>query len=121
MTTSAHFSPTLSMNTTPRVRTCDGQAFRTFKDLADQLLVTAHATAGACFASWERTTFAQRAAAAATAAALRQARPVTIWTVADQSFASIPHSGYDRLRSFLSPLGFVHKKTAPAASKTPAS
>ena len=62
----------------------DGQLLKTFDELTDKQLETALATADTCFKSWRHTTFAQRAAVAAKAAASMRsrvdeyARPVTL-------------------------------------------
>ena len=62
----------------------DGQLLKTFDELTDKQLETALATADTCFKSWRHSTFAQRAAVAAKAAASMRsrvdeyARPVTL-------------------------------------------
>src|SRR5476649_2792365 len=62
----------------------DGKTVKTFPELTDQELEKALETASACFGSWRRTTFAERAAVVSKAAALMHARvdefarPVTL-------------------------------------------
>lgn len=62
----------------------DGKLLQSFDDLTEESLETKIATAAACFESWRQTTFAQRAAIAAKAAAIMRARadefarPVTL-------------------------------------------
>lgn len=62
----------------------DGKLLQSFDDLTDESLETKIATANACFESWRQTTFAERAAIAAKAAAIMRtradefARPVTL-------------------------------------------
>jgi len=62
----------------------DGKTLKTFKELTDQQLEKALKTAAACFETWRRTTFAERAVVAAKAAAIMRARvaefarPVTL-------------------------------------------
>lgn len=62
----------------------DGKLLQSFDDLTEESLETKIATATACFESWRQTTFAQRAAIAAKAAAILRsradefARPVTL-------------------------------------------
>ena len=62
----------------------NGEIFKTFQQLTDRHLETAIQTAAACFETWRRTTFAERAAIVAKAAAILRkrgdefARPVTL-------------------------------------------
>ena len=62
----------------------DGKILKTFDELTDQQLETALENAAACFETWRHTTFAERAAVAAKAAAIMRARvdefarPVTL-------------------------------------------
>ena len=62
----------------------DGKLLKTFEELTDPQLETALETAATCFDTWRNTTFAQRAAIVAKAAALMHARvdefarPVTL-------------------------------------------
>ena len=62
----------------------DGKILKTFEELTDQQLETALENAAACFENWRHTTFAERAAVAAKAAAIMHARvdefarPVTL-------------------------------------------
>jgi succinate-semialdehyde dehydrogenase/glutarate-semialdehyde dehydrogenase len=62
----------------------DGKILKTFEELTDKQLETALENAAACFENWRRTTFAERAAVAAKAAAIMRARtdefarPVTL-------------------------------------------
>jgi succinate-semialdehyde dehydrogenase/glutarate-semialdehyde dehydrogenase len=62
----------------------DGKILKTFEELTDKQLETALEKAAACFETWRHTTFAERAAVAAKAAAIMQARvdefarPVTL-------------------------------------------
>lgn len=62
----------------------DGKILQSFDDLTDESLETKIATATACFESWRKTRFAERAAIAAKAAAIMRARadefarPVTL-------------------------------------------
>ena len=62
----------------------DGKIFKTFAEMTDQQLETALATAAACFETWRKTTYAERAAIVAKAAAIMHARvdefarPVTL-------------------------------------------
>ena len=79
----------------------NGGARKVFCELADHLLLTAHATAEACFAPWSQTTFAERAVVAAQSAANLRTRAVTIWNVAEQPDSHAP-SGYERIRARLS-------------------
>lgn len=61
-----------------------GETLKTFAELTDEHLETALESAATCFESWRRTTFAERAAVAAKAAAIMRARidefarPVTL-------------------------------------------
>ena len=52
----------------------DGTILKTFEELTDKQLETAIETAAACFETWRRTTFAERAAVAAKAAAIMRVR-----------------------------------------------
>ena len=52
----------------------DGKTLRTFEQLTDEQLETALKTAEACFETWRRTTFAERAVVAGKAAAIMHAR-----------------------------------------------
>ena len=62
----------------------DGKVLKTFEELSDKQLETALETAATCFETWRRTTFAERAAVVAKAAAIMRARidefarPVTL-------------------------------------------
>ena len=62
----------------------DGKILKTFEELTDNQLETALEKAAACFETWRHTTFAERAAVAAKAAAIMRARtdefarPVTL-------------------------------------------
>src|ERR1035437_9769310 len=62
----------------------DGKILKTFGELTDKQLETAIEKAAACFETWRHTTFAERAAVAAKAAAIMRARtdefarPVTL-------------------------------------------
>jgi succinate-semialdehyde dehydrogenase/glutarate-semialdehyde dehydrogenase len=62
----------------------DGKTLKTFEELTGEQLETALRTAAACFETWRHTTFAERAAVAAKAAAIMRARvdefarPVTL-------------------------------------------
>ena len=62
----------------------DGKILKTFKELSDAQLDTALETASTCFKTWRHTTFAERAAVVAKAAAIMRARidefarPVTL-------------------------------------------
>jgi succinate-semialdehyde dehydrogenase/glutarate-semialdehyde dehydrogenase len=62
----------------------DGKILKTFEELTDKQLETALENAAACFETWRHTTFAERAAVAAKAAAIMRARtdefarPVTL-------------------------------------------
>ena len=62
----------------------DGKILKTFEELTDNQLETALKKAAACFETWRHTTFAERAAVAAKAAAIMRARvdefarPVTL-------------------------------------------
>ena len=62
----------------------DGTTVKTFEQLTDAQLETALETAANCFENWRRTTFAERGAIAAKAAAIMRARidefarPVTL-------------------------------------------
>ena len=62
----------------------DGKILKTFEELTDNELETALEKAAACFETWRHTTFAERAAVAAKAAAIMRARtdefarPVTL-------------------------------------------
>jgi succinate-semialdehyde dehydrogenase/glutarate-semialdehyde dehydrogenase len=62
----------------------DGKLLKTFEELTDQQIETALETAATCFANWRHTTFSQRAAVVAKAAAIMRARvdefarPVTL-------------------------------------------
>jgi succinate-semialdehyde dehydrogenase/glutarate-semialdehyde dehydrogenase len=62
----------------------DGKILKTFEELTDKQLETALENAAACFENWRHTTFAERAAVAAKAAAIMRARtdefarPVTL-------------------------------------------
>jgi succinate-semialdehyde dehydrogenase/glutarate-semialdehyde dehydrogenase len=62
----------------------DGEILKTFEELTDEQLETAIETAATCFETWRHTTFAQRAAVVANAAAIMRtrvdefARPVTL-------------------------------------------
>jgi acyl-CoA reductase-like NAD-dependent aldehyde dehydrogenase len=62
----------------------NGKVLKTFKELTDKQLETALKTAATCFETWRHTTFAERAAVAAKAAAIMRARvdefarPVTL-------------------------------------------
>ena len=62
----------------------DGKILKTFEELTDKQLETALEKAAACFETWRHTTFAERAAVAAKAAAIMRARtdefarPVTL-------------------------------------------
>ena len=62
----------------------DGKILKTFEELTDKQLETALEKAAACFETWRHTTFAERAAVAAKAAAIMHARvdefarPVTL-------------------------------------------
>ena len=66
------------------VNPSDGKTLKTFAELTDEQLETALQIAATCFESWRRTTFAERAAVAAKAAAIMRARidefarPVTL-------------------------------------------
>ena len=66
------------------VNPSDGKTLKTFAELTDEQLETALQTAATCFESWRRTSFAERAAVAAKAAAIMRARidefarPVTL-------------------------------------------
>ena len=102
MTTFPRFSHTSSTQAFRSLSPYNRHARKVFCELADRLLVTAHATAEACFAPWNRTTFAERAVIAAQTAADLRARPVTIWTVAEQPLGHPQLSGYERIRSRLS-------------------
>lgn len=52
----------------------DGKILKTFEELTDKQLDSALETAAACFENWRRTTFAERAAVTAKAAAILRAR-----------------------------------------------
>src|ERR1039458_7897349 len=62
----------------------DGKTLKTFEELTGEQLETALRTAATCFETWRHTTFAERAAVAAKAAAIMRARvdhvarPVTL-------------------------------------------
>lgn len=62
----------------------DGEILKTFEELTDKQLETALETAATCFETWRHTTFAERAAVVAKAAAIMRARvdefarPVTL-------------------------------------------
>ena len=62
----------------------DGKILKTFEELTDKQLETALETAATCFETWRHTTFAERAAVVAKAAAIMHARvdefarPVTL-------------------------------------------
>src|ERR1700691_1546842 len=62
----------------------DGKIMKTFEELTDEQLETALETAATCFETWRHTTFGQRAAVVAKAAAIMRARidefarPVTL-------------------------------------------
>ena len=62
----------------------DGKILKTFEQINDKQLESAIATAETCFKTWRHTTFAERAAVAAKAAAIMRARvdefarPVTL-------------------------------------------
>jgi succinate-semialdehyde dehydrogenase/glutarate-semialdehyde dehydrogenase len=62
----------------------DGKILKTFEELTDKQLEKALATAATCFETWQRTTFAERAAVVAKASAIMRARidefarPVTL-------------------------------------------
>ena len=62
----------------------DGKVLETFEEMTDEQLETALATAAACFETWRRKTFAERADVVAKAAAIMRARvdefarPVTL-------------------------------------------
>ena len=62
----------------------DGKILKTFEELSDKQLEAALETAATCFETWRRTTFAERAAVVAKAAAIMRARidefarPVTL-------------------------------------------
>ena len=66
------------------VNPSNGETLKTFAELTDEQLETALQTAATCFENWRRTTFAERAAVAAKAAAIMRARidefarPVTL-------------------------------------------
>ena len=62
----------------------DGKVLKPFEELTDEQLETALETAAACFETWRHTSFAERAAVVAKAAAIMHARvdefarPVTL-------------------------------------------
>jgi len=86
-TTSSDRRTTLKKNQASAYRSVnpyDGRLLKTFRELTDKQLEKALKTATRCFESWRRTTFAERAAVAAKAAAIMRervdefARPVTL-------------------------------------------
>ncbi len=102
MTTFPRFHSTASTPAFRSLSPYNRQARKVFCELADRLLVTAHSTAEACFAPWNRTTLAERAVIAAQTAADLRARPVTIWTVAELPLNHLELCGYERIRFRLS-------------------
>ena len=54
----------------------DGKILKTFEELSDRQLETALEAAATCFKTWRHTTFAERAAVVAKAAAIMRARLV---------------------------------------------